>query len=86
MINKNVILTNKSGLHARPASIIVSQLKKFKSNIEISNGSKSCNAKSLTGLLTLGAHQGTKLTITADGIDENEVIKELKNLIENEID
>jgi phosphocarrier protein len=86
MINMDLVLANETGLHARPARLIVNALKKYESSVEITNGDRTCNAKSLTGILTLGAHSGAKLSIKADGKDEKEAIDELKKILESEID
>lgn len=86
MITVEMTLINGSGLHARPASYIVNALKSFKAEVEIANGEKRCNAKSLTGLLTLGARHGSKLMVTANGIDEDKAIVELRNIVESHID
>jgi len=74
-------LVNESGLHARPASRFVSSCQKFKSKITIEKDGIIVNGKSILSLMTLGASLGDIIKINADGDDEVEAIKELKELI-----
>ena len=83
MITKNVIVTNKTGMHARPASLFVKTATKFKSNITIQNEDKKGNAKELISILILAISCGTEVTITADGEDEKEAVDTLVELIES---
>ena len=81
MYSQAVTIENKTGLHARPASLFVQAAAKFKSNITLEKGSKTGNAKSILSLLSLGVGQGSSLKITADGLDEVEAVKSLVELI-----
>ncbi len=81
MIEKEVVVENRSGIHTRPASLIVKTAAKYKSEIYIINEGFSINAKSIIGVMTLGAGQGTKLILSVEGKDENEAMEELYNLI-----
>lgn len=65
-----VTIKSESGLHARPASVIVSKTTQFKCNITVSKGDKKANLKSLLAILSLAAGQGDILTIKTDGVDE----------------
>ena len=84
-LEKNVIIKNKTGLHARPASQFVQKAGEFKSDIKIAFEGKEVNAKSIMGVMSLGISQGKEITLKADGEDENEALKELENFIEIEI-
>ena len=77
MVSKKVTLTNKTGLHARPASNLVSFVKKYKSTVFIVNGAKKANAASIINILTLGAKQGTELEVIAEGEDEAVAVEEI---------
>ncbi len=77
---------NKLGLHARAAAKIVTLTNNFKSNIQIRNGEKIADAKSIMKLLMLSAPRGTVLTIIANGDDESNAMKSLINLIKNKFD
>lgn len=81
MYSETIVVENKTGLHARPAAAFVQAAMKFKSNITIEKESKQANAKSMLALLSVGASMGSKVTITAEGEDENEAVKALTDLI-----
>lgn len=89
MYSKKVNIINKTGLHARPASEFVAAAGKFSSIITINkldeNGAtvKSCPAKSIVLLLTMGLTQHTAIELTAEGEDEKEAIDKLAALIES---
>lgn len=85
MEKTTLILNNPDGLHARPAAIFVQEASKFKSDIEIEFKGQSVNAKSIIGIMSLGAFHGEKVTLTADGPDEKRALKSLKHLLENEL-
>jgi phosphocarrier protein HPr len=67
MVEKEVTIKNRAGIHARPAALIVKVASKFSSQIFIEKGSEKINAKSIMGIITLGAGYNTPITITADG-------------------
>ncbi len=79
-------IINKLGLHARAAAKIVTLTNNYKCNIQIKNGRKIADAKSIMKLLMLSAPRGTEITIIANGIDESNAIKSLMNLIKNKFD
>jgi len=83
MIKKKLIINNKLGLHARPAALIVQITNKHASEVYISKGDSRINAKSIMGVLTLAAAQGSELTIEADGPDETALLDLLEELIRN---
>jgi len=70
MITANVTIVNKLGLHARAASRLVNCASGFAAEVEIVRGTRSVNAKSIMGVLTLAAGLGTELVVQADGHDE----------------
>lgn len=81
MIKKEVTIQNETGLHARPASLFVQTAVKHTSNIKIAKDGRSFDAKSMLGVLSLGANKGTVITIEADGDDEKEAVEALSNLL-----
>ncbi|MCH8557344.1 MAG: HPr family phosphocarrier protein [Balneolia bacterium] len=83
MIKKSVEVINPSGIHARPASLLVKTAAKFKSDFHIHSHGYRINAKSILGVLTLAAEQGAKLEIELDGEDEKEAMKEILRLFED---
>ncbi len=66
----DLIIQNATGLHARPARIFVDLAKQFRSTIQVSNGTKRVNGKSLIALLSLGITSGQGIQIDVDGDDE----------------
>src|SRR5579859_123827 len=76
-----VVLQNQTGLHARPAKVLVNLAKQFKSDINLQHGAKRANAKSMVSVLTLGAVSGSGLTVQATGVDEEKAIAEIEAAI-----
>jgi phosphocarrier protein HPr len=76
-------VNHKVGLHARPASVFVQTAAKFSSDIEVTHGDNTVNAKSILAVLTLGAHQGAEITIRAEGEDAPEALKALEDLVKD---
>jgi phosphocarrier protein len=84
MIETELTLNNKQGLHARPADLFVRTANKFKSDIKVCNlstESDDVNAKSILRILSLGVYSGHKIRVMANGDDENQAIEEISNLI-----
>jgi phosphotransferase system HPr (HPr) family protein len=69
------------GLHARPASAFVKTASKFKSNITVQHGERSSNAKSILGVLTLGAQKDAQIVVKAEGDDAAEALQALETLV-----
>ncbi len=74
---------HKVGLHARPAALLVQTAKKFNCDVQIAHGEREANAKSILGVLTLGAEQGTVITIRAEGDDAEQALEALAALVED---
>lgn len=83
VIEHTVVITNKVGLHARPATRFVQEAARFQAQIQVQYGEKNANAKSILAVLKLGASQGATLLIRADGADAVEAVQALVSLIEN---
>lgn len=81
MIESTVEISNQTGLHARPATLLVQTAGKFSSEIWIAKGEKKVNAKSIMGLMSLAISKGETISIGAQGVDEEMAVKELLNLI-----
>ena len=86
MLSKEVQICNKKGLHARAASKLVQVAAKFSSKIQLLRDGQMSDAKSILGVLVLAAHQGSLLTITAEGEDEGQAIEALSDLINRKFD
>jgi len=76
---------NRSGLHARPANLLVETAGGFSSRVTVENltrGSRAVDAKSILMLLTAGVQRGHRIRLAADGDDEDRAIEMLSALIE----
>jgi phosphocarrier protein len=82
---REVVVANKTGLHARPAAIFVQTANQFESDIKIICNGNEINAKSMIGVLSLGAGQGSRVTIQAEGEDAEAAAAELARVIEEEL-
>lgn len=87
MLETKISITNKVGLHARPASLFVQVAKKYASDITVCNlttGSSPVNAKSIISILTLGVMQNHEILIQANGADEADAIQRLTLLVQSD--
>lgn len=75
MIEVEVMITNKLGLHARPAAKLVQTSSTFESDIVLIKENLEVNAKSIMGVMMLAAEMGATILIRADGPDEKEAVK-----------
>ena len=82
MVSKEVIVNNGTGLHARPATLLVKKASSFKSDVSIEFNGKKANVISLIGVLSLGVTKGANITVTASGDDETLAAEEIAKLIE----
>lgn len=74
MEKKEFHIIAETGIHARPATLLVQAASKFGSDINLEYNGKSVNLKSIMGVMSLGVGQGADVTITAEGDDEKEAI------------
>ncbi len=81
MIQKEVILQNPSGLHARPASEFVREAARHACDIRIIKGDKVLNGKSIMALLSAGISKGDAVTLQAEGPGEAEALDSLTRLL-----
>lgn len=81
---RTVTVRNPEGLHARPADLLVRMASKFESSILIGKDGEMVDCKSILSLLTLGAAQGTELSIRADGADAGDALESIVQLFEAE--
>lgn len=76
-----IMITNSSGLHARPATFFIQKANFYKSTILIEKDDRKVNAKSLLGVLSLGIAKGMTVKLSAEGVDEDAAIDGLVSLI-----
>jgi phosphocarrier protein len=86
MTEQIVKITNRAGVHARPAAVLVQAAKDFKANIYLEKGRNRINAKSIMGILTLAATYGTELRLIADGEDEQAAVETIAQLFESKFE
>jgi len=86
MTEKIITVANRAGIHARPSALLVQTTKNFKCNIFIEKNSDRINAKSIMGIITLGATYGTELKIIAEGEDEESAVDTLVKLFESKFE
>ena len=77
-------VTAETGIHALPATLLVQTASKFQSEINLEYKEKSVNLKSIMGVMSLGVGQGSDVTITAEGEDEEEAIKAIEETMKKE--
>lgn len=83
MVEKEIHVVNKLGLHARAAAKLVSLASNFKSAIDLTKEGRTVNGKSIMGVMMLAASKGTLLRIKAEGSDEDEALRRIEELFAN---
>ena len=76
MVKDSVVIQLASGLETRPIAMLVQE-----SSIHLESGSRNVNAKSIMGMMTLGLDNGERVTITADGSDEEKALQSMKEYL-----
>lgn len=84
MAEKTYKIIEETGIHARPATLIVREAGKFNSNIELEYNGKTVNLKSIMGIMSLGIGKNAVIKIKANGTDENEAINAIDELMKKE--
>lgn len=85
MVSAKVIVKNPTGLHLRPAGMLWQTASKFDSEIEIVSGNRRIDAKSVLNVMAAGIGCGTEIELICTGSDEEQALKELCTLIENDL-
>jgi phosphocarrier protein HPr len=86
MIDKEVLIKNRLGLHARAAVKFVNLANRFSAHVKIIKDGNEIDGKSILGILTLAATQGTRIRLKLSGRDEKEALQALETLINNRFD
>jgi phosphocarrier protein len=86
MIENNITIINKLGLHARAAAKLVSTTTAFSSKVKIAFGGKEIDGKSIMSVMMLAASKGCEISIKTDGDDEQAAMDAIINLINNRFD
>ena len=83
MIQEQIVIINKHGLHARPAAQFVKIAGKFSADIKVVKDGLEVNGKSIMGIMMLAAEPGSEILLIIDGDDEQDALIALKELINN---
>lgn len=86
MIEKELEVKGRAGIHARPASVLAKTASSFRSSVFIIKDTMKINAKSIMGIITLGATYKTRLLFQIDGDDEQEAMAAIEKLFDNQFE
>jgi phosphocarrier protein len=81
MLQREVEIVNKLGLHARASAKLTQVAGKFEAEIWLSRNGRRVNAKSIMGVMMLAAAKGSTIVIETDGTDEAEAMQALERLV-----
>ncbi|MDR0898907.1 MAG: phosphocarrier protein HPr [Lactobacillaceae bacterium] len=84
MVSKEYKVVAESGIHARPATMLVKKASEFESKITLKFNDKEVNLKSIMGVMSLGAGQGAEIEIIAEGTDEDAALAGLEETLKSE--
>ena len=85
-ITKELVVTNKLGIHARPAAMFVKTANRFDCDIFVEKDGEKVNGKSIMGLMMLAAGPGSRLILSAEGADTARAVVELEALVQRKFD
>ncbi|MCT8137154.1 phosphocarrier protein HPr [Anaerobacillus sp. CMMVII] len=83
-MEKQFIVISKSGLHARPATLLVQAASGFEADIHLEYKEKSVNLKSIMGVMSLGIPENAQIKITADGTDAKQALEKIEEVLKTE--
>ena len=85
-LTRELVVSNKAGIHARPAAMFVKTANRFGSDIFVEKDGEKINGKSIMGLMMLAAGPGSKVTLHVKGVDAAAAITELEALVKRKFD
>ncbi len=85
-ITKEIVVTNKLGIHARPAAMFVRTANRFECQVYVEKDGERVNGKSIMGLMMLAAGPGSRLTVVLEGEDSAKALAELESLLKRKFD
>jgi phosphocarrier protein HPr len=86
LMTKEMLVSNKLGIHARPAAMFVKVANRFNCDIFVEKDGEKVNGKSIMGLMMLAAGPGSKLTVHAEGQDASQALTEIETLMNRKFD
>ncbi|MGV3463879.1 MAG: phosphocarrier protein HPr [Heyndrickxia sp.] len=84
MVEKQFKVVDETGIHARPATLLVQTASKFDSEIQLGYNGKQVNLKSIMGVMSLGIGKDAQISINATGSDEQDALNALEDLLKKE--
>lgn len=81
MVTKKITINIPTGLEARPVALLVQVASRYESSIFVECEDKKVNAKSIMGMMSLGIAAGEEVTVTANGVDEEEAIENIEKYL-----
>lgn len=85
MKEQTFTITAETGVHARPATLLVNKAGQYESEVEIAYNDKKVNLKSIMGVMSLGIPKGAEIKVIADGSDEDEALKGISEVIKEHL-
>ena len=79
------VITDRVGIHARPAGMLVKEAQKYRSEILVSKGEKEADAKNLMQIMSLGAKCGDEISVTVSGEDEEEASAAVESVLREKL-
>lgn len=85
MKEQKFTITDDTGIHARPATLLVNKAGQFESHVELHYNGKAVNLKSIMGVMSLGVPKGAEITITVEGTDEEQALAGIADTIKEHL-
>jgi len=85
MQKKTYTITAETGVHARPATLLVNKASQYESEVELQYKDKTVNLKSIMGVMSLGIPQGAEITIVTNGSDAENAIQGIDEIIKEHL-
>jgi len=85
MKEKTFTITDETGIHARPATLLVNRAGQYESDIQMHYKGKTVNLKSIMGVMSLGVPKGAEIKVTCEGADEDEAIEGVAEAIREQL-
>lgn len=86
LVKKDLLITNKLGIHARPAAMFVKTANRFACDVFVEKDGETINGKSIMGLMMLAAGPGSTVTVHAQGNDATQAVAEIEQLVKRKFD
>ncbi|WP_186576418.1 phosphocarrier protein HPr [Aquibacillus kalidii] len=85
MKEQKFTITDETGIHARPATLLVNKAGQYESQVELHYNGKAVNLKSIMGVMSLGVPKGAEITITVEGTDEEQALEGIADTIREQL-